>query len=93
MQNDRFSIEGIAYSSSDDEKYRKYIVTLVINTTNTVFENNLPLIEDLIKVTTILKEELNTKNFDINLKIRLEQKIQFGYYQKKSKKLITLNIL
>ncbi|HDR7664963.1 TPA: hypothetical protein QCX86_004635, partial [Bacillus wiedmannii] len=25
-------------------------------------------IEDLIKVTTILKEELNTKNFDINLK-------------------------
>lgn len=68
MQNDRFSIEGITYSSSDDEKYRKYIVTLVINTTNTIFENNPPLIEDLIKVTTILKEELNTKNFDINLK-------------------------
>ncbi len=49
-------------------KNRKYIVTLVINTTNTIFENNLPLIEDLIEVTTILKEELNTKNFDINLK-------------------------
>lgn len=32
------------------------------------FENNPPLIEDSIKVTTILKEELNTKNFDINLK-------------------------
>ncbi|WP_434182190.1 hypothetical protein [Bacillus thuringiensis] len=68
MQNDRFSIAGITYSSSDDEKYRKYIVTLVINTTNTVFENNPPLIEDLIKVTTILKKELHTKKFEINLK-------------------------
>ncbi|MGE7891645.1 hypothetical protein ACQKN7_30575 [Bacillus cereus] len=68
MQNDRFSIAGITYSSSGDEKYRKYIVTLVINTTNTVFENNPPLIEDLIKVTTILKKELHTKNFEINLK-------------------------
>ncbi|MBS9806894.1 hypothetical protein J4052_28770 [Bacillus toyonensis] len=68
MQSDRFSIAGITYSSSDDEKYRKYIVTLVINTTNTVFENNPPLIEDLIKVTTILKKELHTKKFEINLK-------------------------
>ncbi|OJE39011.1 hypothetical protein BAQ49_13640 [Bacillus proteolyticus] len=68
MQNDRFAIGGIMYSSSDDEDSRKYIVPLVINTDNTIFENTPPLIEDLIKVTTILNEELYTKNFDIYLK-------------------------
>ncbi|MDA1763203.1 hypothetical protein PDK32_23400 [Bacillus cereus] len=77
IQNDRFAIESITYSSSDvedsrkyivtDEDSRKYIVTLVINTTNNIFENNPPLIEDLIKVTTILKEELYNKNFNIYL--------------------------
>ncbi|MFE7378387.1 hypothetical protein ACFU6E_27925 [Bacillus cereus] len=77
IQNDRFAIKSITYSSSDvedsrryivtDEDSRKYIVTLVINTTNNIFENNPPLIEDLIKVTTILKEELYNKNFNIYL--------------------------
>ncbi|MBE5107610.1 hypothetical protein IGI01_20740 [Bacillus thuringiensis] len=67
IQNDRFAIKNITYSSSDDEDSRKYIVTLVINTTNNIFENNPPLIEDLIKVTTILKEELYNKNFNIYL--------------------------
>ncbi|EEL31106.1 MULTISPECIES: hypothetical protein [Bacillus cereus group] len=67
LQNDRFAIKGITYISSDDEDSRKYSVTLVINTTNNIFENNPPLIEDLIKVTTILKEELYNKNFNIYL--------------------------
>ncbi|PEC61194.1 hypothetical protein CN575_19125 [Bacillus wiedmannii] len=42
-------------------------MTLVINTTNNIFENTPLLIEDLIKVTTILKEELYNKNFNIYL--------------------------
>ncbi|HDR6301703.1 TPA: hypothetical protein QCU59_005584 [Bacillus cereus] len=67
MQNDRFAIKSITYSSSDVEDSRKYIVTLVINTTNNIFENNPLLIEDLIKVTTILKKELYNKNFNIYL--------------------------
>lgn len=67
MQNDRFAIKSITYSSSDEEDSRKYLVTLVINTTNNIFENNPLLIEDLIKVTTILKEELYNKNFNIYL--------------------------
>ncbi|HDX9590830.1 TPA: hypothetical protein ROX98_003889 [Bacillus pseudomycoides] len=66
MQNDRFEIKGITYISSDNEDLRKYIVTLAINS-DAVFENNPPLIEDLIKVTTTLKEELYNKNFNIDL--------------------------
>ncbi|PHA10453.1 hypothetical protein COI69_32505, partial [Bacillus cereus] len=67
MQNDRFAIKSITYSSSDEEDSRKYLVTLVINTSNNIFENNPLLIEDLIKVTTVLKEELYNKNFNIYL--------------------------
>jgi len=68
MQNDRFSIGDITYSSSDNEDSRKYIVVLIINTDDAIFENTPPLIEDITKVTTILNEELYTKNFDIYLK-------------------------
>ncbi|PFL14399.1 hypothetical protein COJ07_28305 [Bacillus cereus] len=66
MQNDRFAIKDITYISSDHEGLRKYIVILKLNSDG-IFENNPPLIEDLIKVTTILKEELYNKNYAIDL--------------------------
>ncbi|PEP87646.1 hypothetical protein COE95_15630 [Bacillus toyonensis] len=66
LQNDRFAIKGITYISSDHEGLRKYIVILKFNSDG-IFENNPPLIEDLIKVTKILKEELYNKNYAIDL--------------------------
>ncbi|MGE6540865.1 hypothetical protein [Bacillus luti] len=66
LQNDRFQIKGITYISSDHEGLREYIVILKFNSDG-IFENNPPLIEDLIKVTTILKEELYNKNYAIDL--------------------------
>ena len=47
------------------------------------------VIKDLIKITTILKEELYNKNFRYTYKLRMEQDIHLGYHQKKLK---TINI-
>ncbi|MES5929836.1 hypothetical protein QCI77_28285 [Bacillus cereus group sp. MG9] len=66
MQNDRFAIKDITYINSDHEELRKYIVILALNSDG-IFENNPPLIEDLLKVTIMLKEELYNKNFVIDL--------------------------
>ncbi len=65
VQNDRFAIEGITCSHPKDGECPGYKVNLVINSTE--FKNDPPLIEDLTKVTTILKEELYNKEFTICL--------------------------
>ncbi len=67
IQNDRFAIEDITCPHPKGGECPKYKVTVVINTSGMEFKNNPPLIEDLIKVTTILKEELYNKKFDIYL--------------------------
>lgn len=60
-------MEGITYSNLKDGDVRGYKVYLVINTSSNEFENNPLVIKDLIKVTTILKEELYNKKFKIYL--------------------------
>lgn len=67
IQNDRFAIEGITYSNMPDGDGPTYKVNLVINTISNELEYNPPLVEDLIKVTTILKEELYNKKYNIYL--------------------------
>ncbi|PFZ65499.1 hypothetical protein COL72_30710 [Bacillus toyonensis] len=67
IQNDRFAIEGITYSNMPDGDGPTYKVNLVINTSSNELEYNPPLVEDLIKVTTILKEELYNKKYNIYL--------------------------
>ncbi|SFJ99919.1 MULTISPECIES: hypothetical protein [unclassified Bacillus (in: firmicutes)] len=65
VQSDRFVFKGITCSHPKDGKCPGYKVNLVINSTE--FKNDSPLIEDLTKVTTILKEELYNKEFTICL--------------------------
>ncbi|MGG2016446.1 hypothetical protein [Bacillus sp. S10(2024)] len=65
VQNDRFVFKGITCSHPKNGECPGYEVDLVINSTE--FKNDPPLIEDLTKVTTILKEELHNKEFTICL--------------------------
>ncbi|MEI4803862.1 hypothetical protein WAZ07_22045 [Bacillus sp. FJAT-51639] len=65
VQSDRFVFKDITCSHPKDGECPGYKVNLVISSTE--FKNDPPLIEDLTKVTTILKEELYNKEFTICL--------------------------
>jgi hypothetical protein len=70
IQNNRFELQGITYANLKYMDIRGYKVNLIINTGSNEFENNPLVIKDLIKVTTILKEELYNKKFQIYLQTK-----------------------
>ncbi|PFS47251.1 hypothetical protein [Bacillus thuringiensis] len=70
IQNNRFELQGITYANLEYMDVRGYKVNLIINTGSNEFENNPLVIKDLIKVTTILKEELYNKKFQIYLQTK-----------------------
>ncbi|WP_410982337.1 hypothetical protein [Bacillus cereus] len=67
IQNDHFVIEGITCPHPKDGECPEYKVTLVFNDSEMQYKNKPPVIKDLTKVVTILKEELYNKEFDIYL--------------------------
>lgn len=67
IQNDHFVIDGITCPHPKDGECPEYKVTLVFNDSKMQYKNKPPVIEDLTKVITILKEELYNKKFDIYL--------------------------
>lgn len=67
IQNDDFVIDGITCSDPKDGECPEYKVTLVFKDSKMQYNNKPPVIEDLTKVVTILKEELYNEKFDIFL--------------------------
>ncbi|EEM13418.1 MULTISPECIES: hypothetical protein [Bacillus] len=67
IQNDDFVIEGITCPHPKDGECPKYKVTLVFKDSKMQYKNKPPVIEDLTKVVTILREELYNEKFDIFL--------------------------
>lgn len=67
IQNDHFEFEDITCSHPENGECPEYKVDIAFNGDMTQYKNNSHVIEDLTKVTTILKEELYNKEFTIYL--------------------------